>query len=670
MRIITERGEYDLPSGFVLEIDRNNPFFSNISEKSIPVTLPWTKNNRRIVGFDPIILTNKPISRINVKIEDGAYQYHARQVIHSISEEGISTTFYFHLSKLWEQINDISLREILSEYSYPVGDLIDNIKPYIDCDNCDFAIFPVALEMSNIMDTHFIGNQQNNYTSLPYPSLIGLSPRMIGHGEKQISVPAGYGITIFLKSRSLLRMVMSYFGYSITNNLLTTGELRNIVWLNPVMDAVVRDIISYDQLVPDITIQEFLEVYRSMFDCEFVPDDITSTVDILFFQEQVDKSPSHDLSKYALRKRKLSVIDKFSQVKISVQRNLSGSECELDTFEKFQAKYNSIGAISEEDWGVSSFRLKYDCVYRLAEGRFYSVIPSGDNSSFVEPISSGYFNYDKGGELTHKEFSQKHQAVPIIRTTWGLMPYIGPAIHLNTHIQDSEKVENTKFDIMLCFAKFYTQQDKHIAYGSINNYDYRGVRDSNYSLQTWGADGLFHRFFSKRDAIIRHSNMSLTIDMIIPEHLKASLKEHRPVRIGSQELLIEKIGYTLGKNSIKECMFRTMRLYKDFNIATEQSIPLMVFDHGVPIYCWIHQSNSGEIIERYADQANEIELIWVDLFPLSPPNSPTETQYEESQAGAIFFEKWCRVKVLEYYQGYPQREYSEEVHCWYIVGRR
>ncbi len=235
MRIYNNNGEYDLPAGFALEIEKKNPFFNSIGEKSLPITLPLTCNNKKLIGYANILGKNKPAYKFNVTIEDGVNIYQAKQVIHSISSAGISCTFYLGISRFWNLANVSKIRDLLGDKIYVSSDLQGDLIRSMDfAADFDFVVFPAAVKLSG--DTIFILNETEIIDGAL--KLIGRNARVITEGELKTSCPAGYGISAFAKANRFLKIIINKLGYSLEPSFLDTAPFNQMVFLNNVADLI------------------------------------------------------------------------------------------------------------------------------------------------------------------------------------------------------------------------------------------------------------------------------------------------------------------------------------------------------------------------------------------------------------------------------------------------
>lgn len=671
MRIFTSAGQYDLPSGFVLELERKNPFFSEISEKSIPVTLPLTSNNKRIIGYNKIDSRFKPVTSIDVLIEDGTTRLFAKQIIHKVTKDGISTTFYPNMGAFWTSIKDKTLKEVMSNYSYTSNTLMSDLQSSMLPESTfDFRVFPVACDNGN--DTYWIINETELKDSGGTPYLIGRQARTITEGGTSTNVPIGYGISPYLRMYRLLEIVISHFGYTLENNFLSNDHWKNLCILNSCADIVTIGRIEYSQIVPDIKIQDLLDLVRAKFCCEFIPNETTKTISISFFKDQVTAVPSVDLSQ-----RKVSDFEfdlpSFSQVKILQDTSIENSTTETTTLEKFVEKYGNVGVVTETEFVDQDIVGRYNAVLRLAEASFYAIEYNGTTLQ-KKRVSSIFFNYDKGGDLEPKEVEIKDTAVPIVEVSGQLMPFVGSVVNLNTAIAVStggtkeEKASSGK-NCMLCFARFEVVSTLSIAYGTPTNYNNKGIREGEYSLQTWGADGIFHRFYKDMDAFYRHSNVSVQVSMLLSETDKNTVSEIKPVVVDNQIFLPDTMSYTVGKKIEKSCVLRTIRHYEPFNISLEQAIPVLISEHTSPLYYWLYMDDSSEVVPP--DGADTYQFRYNGEI-VNPPDSPTEAQVTDStQNGTVYYSNTIQI-IIEHFdnQGTLIDDYPATLAYWFVACKK
>lgn len=656
MKIYTDKGQYDLPTGFALEIEKKNPFFNSIGEKSLPITLPPTSNNKKLIGHGNINGREKPAYKFTVTIEDGINIYSAKQVVHSISKTGINCTFYLGLSKFWDTVNNSKVRELLDEKNYMSSNLYNDLIRAMDWGtDYDFVVFPVAVKFSS--DTYFIVNEVELIEGVL--QFVGKNERFVKDGDIKTKCPPGYGIAPFLKANRILRILIEQMGYKLRPSFLDQEPFSQMVFINNVADAVTAGKIRYSQLVADITVQEFLNIFRKRFNVEFIPHDADREIEIKHFDEACN-SNIKDLSLYIDGDMAFDYKESFSRILISIKKD-SETKAESDTLQEVIDKYETITTINENQWNNAELLKRFGCVYRVAEDKIYA-IEMGENEIRTTEISSLYFNWDtKETDLKEEKIELIDEAVNMVQVNNLIMPLAGAAVHLNTKIKDQESsTSKIEYPVKLAFSKKYIRDSVLYSYGSTSEYNHRGEKDINYSLHIIGEDGIYNKFYKNKDAILRNSNYILTTNLLLPEAIKNNFIGCEKIIINNQAFVPDVLAYTLGVKKVQECKFRSTRLFEPI-VEFEQIIINDITEQR--IYYWKQMTNMDELLPDPPSWDSDwaIELI---ESPQSPETLiPTPEQYE---AGGKYFIHQIQGKLLLYVQGNTDGNYTlVNVTFWY-----
>lgn len=304
MEIVTSTGEaFDMDPGMVLEIDRPNVFFSEMGEQSLPVTLPPTERNFKILGNpETTAKRTKSNNRINVSIRTGVFHITGRMAILSANRKtGVQASFFLNTGAFYEKFKDVKLSEIFAQKVVKftsVTDAITFCKNLMITPDPRFACFPVSIYSEEQQTTSLMLNQRTTEVAADgYYRMYNDVNRTETVDGKSVSVSAGFYISPFIRANHLLSEVMAYMGYTINPNFFTfTQPFPDMVFLNNNIDTIVKGEIRYDQIVPDITVSDLLSLFRNKFCCEFIPDEITKSVDIILFRDLMDEQADVDLS--------------------------------------------------------------------------------------------------------------------------------------------------------------------------------------------------------------------------------------------------------------------------------------------------------------------------------------------------------------------------------------
>ena len=106
--------EFQLPANFTPELSRTNPFLTDEGSQSIPLTLPASEHNLRLVGFlHRGAFVYRPQSKILVVLSEGSLWQRGNLVIGQVNKkEGIDCTVYMNEGELYEKIKDYKLRDL------------------------------------------------------------------------------------------------------------------------------------------------------------------------------------------------------------------------------------------------------------------------------------------------------------------------------------------------------------------------------------------------------------------------------------------------------------------------------------------------------------------------------------------------------------------------------
>lgn len=334
MRITTKSNDKDfnLPRDFQATLTRTNIMLTNGGEQTAPITLPPTPNNLSLLGFsDRMDSVLKPMTDIAIYLSDGLMVRPANLSIHAIDpRQGISCTIYLGTSEFYSLVDERKIATLTwpvismpGQSVWPGEDvqyLINLLKTY-HADN-NWVLAPVATSQTfkyrirrvsssgyvdNDIDSTFILNWFEQYQyNLDYSgsgevlhSYQGEYLQKIIEGDNVLDITLGYGITPFLKIGYVLQEVFSQFGFTFDTRDIEdeVNEFANMFILNNVADAVYSGTLRYAQLLPDITIKDFIKEIEKWFCGKFIFDEIRKTVSFLYFKVLNRYTPT-DISDY------------------------------------------------------------------------------------------------------------------------------------------------------------------------------------------------------------------------------------------------------------------------------------------------------------------------------------------------------------------------------------
>lgn len=352
IQIKTKGEALDLPSGFSIEIEDSNPIFNDRGSQSIPATVPATRRNIRLLdaphridaGIDP----NFP--ERTAEVMDGAY---IRRGTMNIAEAGKAEGITFNVGfdnstayakwskkKLSELSNLPTYKPDLSQQGYPIELILDELYRIYrapDPQKDDFAVFPLAINN----ESSGTDNDKNTYWEvLNLVGDHGLSQpgevkRLLDGEVTEISVPEGYMVSPFLRVWRVLELIFADMDLCIVTNPFSQDlELSRLVVLNNAADSVCRAEIKYSDLMPDSTVDDFLNALWVRFGLVYNIDNNTRTVRLELLKDIIAQRGNRTLDQYAAGTPKITYGER-QYIKLSANTSIEGAAPSHERFEDF-----------------------------------------------------------------------------------------------------------------------------------------------------------------------------------------------------------------------------------------------------------------------------------------------------------------------------------------------
>ena len=611
---------YHLDPNTQLEVERTNPFFNDVGEQTLPVTMPDSDHNREILGY-PEALANKhkPSPKIVATIQDGEYFSTCRQaVLGAKPKEGIETTFYMNEGAFFGHITDARLTSVFGNETIPgistVQQGINFCRNLLFNPDAIYAIFPVLtkgdddefpkwlnrLEYMKPATGDYLFYENDNENDYSYFGFYNEFDRTETVDDYTVYVSKGYYMTPFIRANYVLRRMFAHFGYTLEETFFdVTYPFTDMVFVNNTDDALANGNIRLTDLIPDMMCSTLLNVYRKKFGCEFIPDEVNRTVKIEFLKDTLSGDPSVDLSNCVDGELKITYPGQYKQLKISSKETVKNGD-QYDSIAEFAATF-------PDAWMDASSGNYYR--------RSISAGITGNVSDVTELIASSampYMDTEKNGVEAVEVpdcaiVMKKPKYIELqnqIKTGSGLNvkywpnkryygsfphPYIGDTRALNSTVvlndkendqdvtEKSATAKNKEQSPMLAFA-YYDTTGITFCLGTIHNYSPFYHKLSDYSLLYNGPDGIFEHFYRPYDDILRNSMHTITADLLLSHHQKLTIPAHRKVLIKNRELLINKLAFTLGgKNEPAESEFFTTHLLEPVETAMPEIDRIPIF---------------------------------------------------------------------------------------------
>jgi len=618
------KGEsYQLSPDAKLEVERTNPFFNEYGEQTVPLDLPASEHNRRLLGFPDIFGRREKMVTADASIQDGEYFAQCRQFVLSATRKGvISTSFYINDGSFYSRIRNVKLKDIFKGEFIPGVETVeegikfcrglrDNKNPY-------YTIFPVLVDNDSGLDSGFSfkiinaygkereldvnagGKKQTIRTFHPDDNssecdFYNAVQRTEYVNQIPITLPQGYYISPFIRCNYVLERIFKHFGYTLQENFFTeTPPFDKMVLVNNVIDVLVNGKIKIADLVPDVTCTDFLAVFRKKFCCEFTSDEGTRTANVIFLRDAVAARPVADLTQSLTAEPTMSYKSSkdFKRVVLSSKNTVSS---EVDT------NYDEL-----DDLVKAHPTARLD----LSRGEFYQEGFSGDYRVYTK-LSESSQPYNTG-ENTEPLEVQVPDCPPEFRTlyhsgriedndyksTVGEWLYVGKYVTLNSKMEitgkDNQSTSEDSVKLLPMLAFSYVSWGR--PEGTISPYDLQTFgypRVSDYALYYNGPDGIFEKFYREYDTLLRNALQPVKMKLLLTQSQKQNLPAHAKVVVRGVSFFFNKLKFILGsKDEPTESELLTITLSTP--IVTASDIKTL-FPAMVAKYKWVGRSRITEV---------------------------------------------------------------------------
>lgn len=554
MRIISKNGEFQLPVGFSAEITSYNQVFNDQGEQSIPVDLPATHHNLLLLGFpNRVDSFFKPIDSLQVDVVDGVFMRPARMSVHSANEQdGISCTLYFREAAFYALIDDMTMQDITLDVIQGVGATLEDKvnylitvlkNEYINQTSNLFSVFPV--QTNHQVKRDFIYVDPNNSDQVPYSetfnlvlngfetaraypfnnqndkivflnAFMGESVQVITEGSDLIEISKGYGMTAFLDLFYLMQKMFTQLGYSFDDTALRVaicGATGKIAILNNVADAIYDGKLDLNQLIPAISMKDFLKkiaVYMCGF---FYVNEFNKKIEFYSYDSIFNLSIKGDLSKYMSSGLMIESLD-FKKVDIR-------STEDTDTVTRSDVEYIEVFFDAEKEYMMTTHA--QDDVMPTRGAEVVLKLPSVGN---IIHLNSSVVKNTKVDEENKKDI---HKELILVGVKKG-----DPRLYVRKS-QDGYVFDNWLYHG--AYSSIYASSDNPVT----------AMRALCQSYIDWNAD----------------SNITISCQMHLPPDVLYSLDLTKHFIIDGQLFFIDRVKYRLPYDGRQSLTLRTYRKYED-----------------------------------------------------------------------------------------------------------
>lgn len=655
MRLKTESGEMVLPPDFSFSIEQKSPFFSNEGTQSIPVTLPDTEINNKVLGYASRPGHLRHLKRKPAVAMEGSLLSKSGTLVLENTQGKIGTVAAIMLneSDFYAKVKDVTLPEVFSNITRENFTSIETLYDHLfDCmtgtTQDDFTMMPVACNFSD--GKYSLLNGPDTLSELdPWP--LKWKARRIAFDDQAINVPDGYGITPFLWLHKMIDLLFLEYGYSVrTNPFRDSLFLKKIVLLNNTADSICNGSLNYGNLVPSCTVAEFIKFIESKFLCYCFISPESKKVDIISLSSAINTAADHDFTDKIDGSEKY-IFAEPQEVDIQCNTSLEGAAPALETLFDLANKYTHIASLNEAEFRSNAW--KYNLIFRQSTGEYYEVLRKpGTSEVKINKLGSNYFRYFSK-RLTGREYVSQDVIPPMVELKMGVngskdvlivCPFIGQTRHLNTSYK--ERKDSADLKIMIALYAGLSDSDATIdsKYYVATTQKYNNLGNACF-LHDLTPQSLYEMFFREWNAFLMNSGITIEakIDYTIEDIL--SLKMEKPKLIKGQPVLLQELSYSIGER-LTNTVSRFLLLKKLSPEMEEIEVSFLQ-----QLYTWEYQSNFGDLVAEFDGQEWESftwEYIGEDVpsknrYEYIPP--PTEAQFLSEE---IYYRQENTIEIKAY----------------------
>lgn len=662
-----KKGEtYQLHPSTQLSIERTNPFFNEYGEASVPIDMPCSEHNLRLLDYPHMLGASKKQQMYDAVIQDGQYYAQCRQCVLSATAKGnISTAFYVNDGSFYSRLKDSRLKDVFKDEFVPsvntVEQGIDFCRRLRSGTDPHFANFPILVDNDSGLDSgwsHKIINAFGRDKRITVRAgdktveVDAFMPSETGEGcdfynavqrteyvnSIRITLQPGYYITPFIRANYVLKRVFKHFGYTLNENFFSrTDPFRTMVLLNNVIDVLVNGKIKTADLVPEVTCLEFLSVFRKKFCCEFVANEGERTIDVVFLSDMVTAHPIADLTACLTAEPTVQYKANKEYKRITLASKYAVESDMEDSYESLD-KMMSANATAYFDPRSGTFR---------KEG-------FSGTTRYTTKVGEASQPYNIGGEA-EAHAVEIPDCIPVFRTLklsgkkddgeyhqpLATLLYIGKYNTLNSKMEVSGEIQSKSKEnsqgantlrTMLAFA--YVSVSGKPA-GTISAYDlevWPCRKIFEYGLHYNGREGIFEKFYRPYDMLLRNSLQTVKVKLLLDQAMKQNLPAVAKVTLRGVPFFFNKLKFTLGgKSEPVESELRTI-----MPAEPQSSSPPLVdmMPRMKSKYAWMARYDVREVSkeEFFAAVANR------DKRPATfYPPTPSEEWAKKTAAGEQLF---------------------------------
>lgn len=554
MKIEIAAGTFDLNSDTKISLNLQNPMLSDQGSYSYPFSVKGSRKNMALCGM-PNQIDKAYYKTIAEKVKVTCDNFEIGGVLKTTaaSKDSIELNIEANEGAFWSSVKKLKLTELNWELAKSTPDQglstayawVTYFNKHIKADNrypkSDYAIFPVCMKIEE-EDSTITYNIVNPiaHDNLSDPNAFRLS----GIYENRDILP-------FLWLNTVIDYIAGHFNLRIVRNDLRDDDLASTcVVLHNNAGSTTNGFLNYAHIVPDCTVEEFIEAIEFRFCCFFFFDYSKGELRIIQFKNISLQNPSLDLTEY-LSSDLTPSISEGKAIKLKAGNSFERAEISGETQADFpfiiqgtidsQNDLPAVGAIfSKKAWYVTQDAGYYAEVAGDTEADYNKVLS-------YKRVSSKYFAYKSAvAEEYENRESKEEQCVSISPErnpmSYQLWPYYNTGFvqRSGTNFFIKNAAENTP----LCFVPYVGIKTGTNDTG--NQLKYPCGSTDQFTMKE-----MFNRYYVDYSLWKQRSCKSTTVTLRLPSYIVSKLTWYEIYTIKNQPFIIKNIPLTMSNKGIE-----------------------------------------------------------------------------------------------------------------------
>jgi hypothetical protein len=302
MRLTSPNGPLMVSPDTEISLKLTNSALVPRGSYTLPFTLPWCSHNlEKLNNPERGSRAKHLVQGEEFTIEANGFNERGYSNIVNLSPgDGVELSMLTREGAFWEWAKRTNLRSINIPHESGSMDIsIPNfhatLQNYIDAvwPEVDFAFFPIASDLISLDEY----NQTANYNVWSERKLC-ITDYTIWNNPGDLYRNDGADrsslITPFIYLNAVINWIAGTYGYVVDENFLaSTAELRSSVVLNRSYNTtLVGYFVSFSQLLPNVSVMDFLSAVEGMFGCNFYVFSNSKTISIKPWKDYVYSKPT------------------------------------------------------------------------------------------------------------------------------------------------------------------------------------------------------------------------------------------------------------------------------------------------------------------------------------------------------------------------------------------